>query len=993
MSQTIFKNPFVTSQSATNPSAGSLTVNKLTHFTLTQVYTVTCIGTSPTPSFSVTGSLDGPVGIATAGTQFFDQDLKIFFTIILTSGGGGSGYQVGDSFTLNIQQGTDLNQANIDTYDELSQKNFGPGVTGTEAGDASIRYSNTARQSYLYYQDLYFKAVTAGAEGINLQYLNYVPGVQAAVTIDDITYTAVAQDASGNAISITYVNYQAAIGARNTFYGVTFVGNPGAASNSTTIEYRNDGIGAPTVSVTGSAIVVHIETGVTMSTDVVTAVSATPSAMALLASVSNTSTQAVFTQTATALTGGSDAVGAPAGGEQVSVSGNAITIILQFSFSTAQQVYNAVVASSPASVLVTPSIAVGMNTHAQSAPSSPTNDLVGGTNPKGTVGAETVVVTSDAIQVYITSGQSTAQDILNALAASSPASALITTTVIGVASNPQTGPMGPTTFLGGLNKQFSLNHDELTDPSHFFEGNASALVQDMNVQGRIEVQGHTHAKGVVALDDSADNSGTPIANLQQFVNDTEAELKAHEAASEDVHGVGLGQSVVGTGTAQQLTNKDIDGGLASNTNRITLPKNTDTILEGLTRKEGTIVYDQTTKKPYYDDGVSLHPIGGGGGAVEVDLYDPVDTTLPSAAPCTIDGVVVTTGMNILFSNLSTGNMTVYEATVTGSVVTWAGQSLFPNGANPTAGDEVIVRRGTAFQGALGYYDFTADDFLFNLTVRHYNGTDYWEESAIYSLALINSQTNTQVFSVPYIGSENMIIDYSIVRGGRDTGTLWVTTDGTTVSLAQGGTAISTTGVTFSASISGSNLILSYSSDASGSGTLRYFVKRWSASAGGPGGLPSYSSSVSLGSASGADGDIQFASAGALSSDDNLNWNQANGILKLHGVELSGLSAPITLSDNVSSPATFVTYAAVTYPFAIIEFSVIRGGVYQIGRMLIANDGTTNVSLTVDSDSTLDADNGITFSASIDGFGNLNLAYVSTSTGNNATFKYLVRRWA
>ncbi len=61
-----------------------------------------------------------------------------------------------------------------------------------------------------------------------------------------------------------------------------------------------------------------------------------------------------------------------------------------------------------------------------------------------------------------------------------------------------------------------------------------------------------------------------------------------------------------------LTNKDIDGGTASNTSRITLPKDTLANLTSLTRKEGTVAYGSDTDKVYYDDGVSLTPIGSGG---------------------------------------------------------------------------------------------------------------------------------------------------------------------------------------------------------------------------------------------------------------------------------------------------------------------------------------------------------------------------------------------
>lgn len=67
-------------------------------------------------------------------------------------------------------------------------------------------------------------------------------------------------------------------------------------------------------------------------------------------------------------------------------------------------------------------------------------------------------------------------------------------------------------------------------------------------------------------------------------------------------------TIVGTDVAQQLTNKDIDGGTASNTHRITLPKESSANLASLTRKEGTVAYDTTKDTLVADDGVALFDI-------------------------------------------------------------------------------------------------------------------------------------------------------------------------------------------------------------------------------------------------------------------------------------------------------------------------------------------------------------------------------------------------
>lgn len=71
-------------------------------------------------------------------------------------------------------------------------------------------------------------------------------------------------------------------------------------------------------------------------------------------------------------------------------------------------------------------------------------------------------------------------------------------------------------------------------------------------------------------------------------------------------------AVVGQAAAQVITAKDYDGGTASNTSRMTMPKAAIATLAALTRKQATYVYatDAAEKRPYYDDGTSLIPLIG-----------------------------------------------------------------------------------------------------------------------------------------------------------------------------------------------------------------------------------------------------------------------------------------------------------------------------------------------------------------------------------------------
>lgn len=235
--------------------------------------------------------------------------------------------------------------------------------------------------------------------------------------------------------------------------------------------------------------------------------------------------------------------------------------------------------------------------------------------------------------------------------------------------------------------------------------------------------------------------------------------------------------------------------------------------------------------------------GSGTGLFKVRLYDPVDTTLPTGNPVTIDGVSVNAGDLVLFSNLGSGNNKIYKAVGAGTNITsWQAQFVFAGSTSPSSGDTVVVQAGTAFADQIGIFNGTT--WSFNSFVRYFNGVDYWEQSSLNTVTLADNQVApADVFSIVAAGSQNLIVDFSVKRGTtKETGTVTMTTDGTTVGIATTNVDLGVTaGITFTADISGANVRLRYTSTSTGSaGQMKFIMRRWSDASGGPAGIPSYS---------------------------------------------------------------------------------------------------------------------------------------------------------
>lgn len=389
----------------------------------------------------------------------------------------------------------------------------------------------------------------------------------------------------------------------------------------------------------------------------------------------------------------------------------------------------------------------------------------------------------------------------------------------------------------------------------------------------------------------------------------------------------------------------------------------------------------------------------GGLIIKVTLRDNFHVITPTGGSVTIDGVVVTDNVSVLFTNLTTGSNRIYTAHVSAGVVTsWTLEYNFSDSADPTDGDLVSITSGTSFGDTLARFVDTA--WQIDLKKRAFNGNDYYEESALLTTSIVNNQvTVLPLTTFEYAGSENSIIDYSIIRGtARETGVLKITTDGSTVAIANDAANLSSTGITISADISGANLRVLYVSDNSGSaGTFKFSVKRWSNSAGGPAGLPTYTiagSGILGGGAtvSGAplSGEIAlFTSATDITGNSNFKIDTSDGSFNLNGLHIGTLQGPVTLLDNSITPVVMLAMDSTLYPFSIIEYSVVRNGERKVGRLMMTHNG---VIANVSDDFSPTADLGISFLADISG-ANIRLKYETTSTGFDGTMKYSIRKWA
>lgn len=84
------------------------------------------------------------------------------------------------------------------------------------------------------------------------------------------------------------------------------------------------------------------------------------------------------------------------------------------------------------------------------------------------------------------------------------------------------------------------------------------------------------------------------------------------------------KEIVDISTSQTISGKKIDGGAASATSRIIVPKESKAVLDGHSREEAVLVYATDEQTLYIDNGTTLIPIGGGVGGINFLAADDRD---------------------------------------------------------------------------------------------------------------------------------------------------------------------------------------------------------------------------------------------------------------------------------------------------------------------------------------------------------------------------------
>jgi hypothetical protein len=159
------------------------------------------------------------------------------------------------------------------------------------------------------------------------------------------------------------------------------------------------------------------------------------------------------------------------------------------------------------------------------------------------------------------------------------------------------------------------------DPALAISTTGNATFNDVTVSGNLTVNGTATTINTATLevedknilvnnggtDGTAEGAGLDVEGTGNVVVGS-LKYEAALASRWKVGANGTEKQIVTVSDTQVITEKDIDGGTASNARRITLPSNTKTNLDGLTRKAGTVAYATDGAKAYIDDGSAFRQL-------------------------------------------------------------------------------------------------------------------------------------------------------------------------------------------------------------------------------------------------------------------------------------------------------------------------------------------------------------------------------------------------
>lgn len=246
-------------------------------------------------------------------------------------------------------------------------------------------------------------------------------------------------------------------------------------------------------------------------------------------------------------------------------------------------------------------------------------------------------------------------------------------------------------------------------------------------------------KAGAAIDRAKLASGT---NNHVIINNGSGVLSSEATLAKSRGGSGQDNSSLtfpSTGTlgtlagTEQLTNKDYEGGTASNTSRITVPKAAKATLDGLTRKEATVVYATDQSKLFYDNGSQLKEIGSGSGTGGLNFITNSDAESDTTGWSTYKDAVAVTPAD---GTGGSPSLTFARTTTANRILTGAAsfEITSPNLANT--------------QGEGASFDFVVPLQYTQVSKRLFVSFDYkngfWADADMFRVYVYNVDTSTLI---------------------------------------------------------------------------------------------------------------------------------------------------------------------------------------------------------------------------------------------------------